>query len=150
MRDPLLALGCRDPVECISAAKAEDPRRREVADLFEAWWAAHNDKAMKVGALAEAVLRIINPHNHGTRHVATRLRQHVGTRAAGFVLTYAPGASAKIGGTYALWQAPDLGSKPDTPDTPDAAPNGPATKAATGVNGVSGKALDPEEWEALL
>lgn len=150
VRDPLLALGCRDPVDSIRAAKAEDPRRREVAELFEAWWAAHKDQAVKVGALADTVLRIVNPHNHGTRHVTTRLRQHVGTRAAGYVLTFVPGASAKLGGTYALKQASDLGSKPDTPFTPDAARDSPPDNAATGVNGVSGKAPDPDDWEIIL
>ena len=33
-RDPLLTLGCRDPVERIEALKANDPRRQRIAELF--------------------------------------------------------------------------------------------------------------------
>jgi hypothetical protein len=35
-RDPLLALGCRDPVERIDSVKADDPQRRQIVTLFEA------------------------------------------------------------------------------------------------------------------
>jgi hypothetical protein len=37
-RDPLLTLGCRDPVERMSEAKARDPFRQTVGALFAAWW----------------------------------------------------------------------------------------------------------------
>ena len=37
-RDPLLVLGCRDPVERIEALKANDPRRQRIAELFQVWW----------------------------------------------------------------------------------------------------------------
>src|SRR6185369_9181101 len=36
-RDPLLALGCRDPVERIAAMKAADPRRAKLVTLFDVW-----------------------------------------------------------------------------------------------------------------
>jgi hypothetical protein len=38
VRDPLLALGCQDPVERVSEAKERDGRRQTVADLFAIWW----------------------------------------------------------------------------------------------------------------
>ena len=40
-RDPLLTLGCRDPVERIEALKANDPRRQRIAELFQVWWEHH-------------------------------------------------------------------------------------------------------------
>jgi putative DNA primase/helicase len=148
VRDPLLALGCRDPVERIRAAKNEDPKRREVADLFTAWWQAHRDQPVRASSLDAAAARIINPHDRATRYLATRLRQHVGTRAAGYVLTYAPGTSSKVGGTYAL--RPTGEPKPHTPFTPDARQAGPEPDAANGVNGVSGTDAEPVAWEIEL
>jgi hypothetical protein len=35
-RDPLLALGCRDPAERIALLKADDPRRRALIEAFDA------------------------------------------------------------------------------------------------------------------
>ena len=40
-RDPLLTLGCRDPVERIEVLKANDPRRQRIGELFQAWWDHH-------------------------------------------------------------------------------------------------------------
>ncbi len=45
-RDPLLALGCRDPVERVSEAKANDPRRQRTAEILSSWWQAHSDQVL--------------------------------------------------------------------------------------------------------
>ncbi len=104
IRDPLLTLGCADPVQRIRDAKAGDPRRRFVADLFTAWWQKHENKAMKAADLAEPLQVMLNPQGRGRRYVAERLMQMNGTRCGGFVLIYQPPArdGAKNGGTYAL------------------------------------------------
>jgi hypothetical protein len=60
-RDPLLALGCQDPVERIEVLKANDPRRQRIAELFEAWWGQHGSSPQKVNQLAEVVIRIADP-----------------------------------------------------------------------------------------
>src|SRR5262249_59910496 len=36
-RDPLVNLGCRDPVERIQVLKANDARRQLIAELFQVW-----------------------------------------------------------------------------------------------------------------
>jgi len=87
VRDPLLTLGCQDPVEQVSAAKANDPRRRRVAELFATWWEHHQGQPMRAATLADPVRTIIDPQARGRQYVATRLVQLAGTRAAGFVLT---------------------------------------------------------------
>ena len=38
VRDPLLALGCRDPIERVSEAKQRDSRRQALFELFQLWW----------------------------------------------------------------------------------------------------------------
>ena len=41
MRDPLLALGCADPVAAISEVRERDPARVSLIALFEAWAEQH-------------------------------------------------------------------------------------------------------------
>ena len=101
-RDPLLALGCCDPVERISRVKADDPHRGEVVELFEAWHAHHGEKPTTVTNLAELVRASLDPHGRGRQHVASRLSRLAGTRAGGFVLTRQQAAGKWGASTYAL------------------------------------------------
>lgn len=41
VRDPLLTIGCCDPVERVAKTKANDPRRCAIVELFNAWWNSH-------------------------------------------------------------------------------------------------------------
>ena len=101
-RDPLLALGCRDPVERIDEIKSDDPHRRQVVELFEAWHALHDDKAVKATAIAEPVRALLDPQGRGRQFVAARLVQLAGTRAGGFVLTRQEAAGKWGKATYSL------------------------------------------------
>jgi hypothetical protein len=86
VRDPLLTLGCADPVERIEVLKANDPRRQRIAELYQVWWNQHGDDPVKAVALAEAVGNLIDPQGRGRQFIASYLSQLSGTRAAGFVL----------------------------------------------------------------
>jgi hypothetical protein len=101
-RDPLLALGCCDPVERIDRIKADDPRRRELVDLFETWEVHHGQKPTTAANLAEPVRALVDPQGRGRQHVASRLLQLAGTRAGGFVLTRQEAAGKWGASTYAL------------------------------------------------
>ncbi len=46
-RDPLLALGCADPVQRISEIKRDDPRLAQVVDFFTACHELYGERAMK-------------------------------------------------------------------------------------------------------
>ena len=59
-RDPLLALGARDPVDRIAEIKAADPRRRVLITAFDVWWAAHADTTLKASDLAPVVIEHID------------------------------------------------------------------------------------------
>lgn len=102
VRDPLLTLGCTDPVETIAKAKAHDPRRLRVAELFEAWFEIHHDLPMPASRLDETVRMILDPQGRGRQYLTTTLNAYVGTRAGGYVLTRqdAPGKWGHA--TYAL------------------------------------------------
>jgi putative DNA primase/helicase len=101
-RDPLLALGCRDPVERIEAVKSDDPHRRRVVDLFQTWHGHHADLPTKVADLAEPVRSMVDPQGRGRQFVAARLVQLTGTRAGGFVLTREEPTGKWGAATYSL------------------------------------------------
>ena len=61
VRDPLLALGCRDPVERVSEAKQRDGRRQAVADLFAIWWDKHHDHPVAIRQLHDDVKQALDP-----------------------------------------------------------------------------------------
>jgi hypothetical protein len=95
-RDPLLALGMRDPVDRVAEIKAADPRRRALVALFEAWRAAHGDEAMRASELSEKVIGHIDTKaGHRTdgslkvswQWVARFLERNINARVGGYVLT---------------------------------------------------------------
>jgi hypothetical protein len=102
VRDPLLALGCADPVERIDVAKAQDPRRQGLAELFGTWWDCHRGHAVKAANLADEVVELIDPQKRGRQFVASCLGRLAGTRAAGFVLTRQLPAGTWGAATYSL------------------------------------------------
>lgn len=101
-RDPLLTLGCRDPVERIETVKADDPQRRRIVELFETWAACHGERPIKATDLARQVRALVNPQGRGRQFTAACLIQLTGTRAGGFVLTRQAAAGKWGTATYAL------------------------------------------------
>ena len=101
-RDPLLALGCCDPIDRIDEIKSDDPRRRQIVEVFEAWDAHHGQRPVKAVALAEPVRALLDPRGRGRQHIAARLVQLVDTRAGGFFLTREKPAGKWSASTYSL------------------------------------------------
>jgi hypothetical protein len=101
-RDPLLALGCRDPIERIDEIKSDDPHRRRIVELFETWHAHHGDKPVKANAIAEPVRALLDPQGRGRQFMASCLVQRAGTRVGGFVLTRQEAAGKWGAATYCL------------------------------------------------
>jgi hypothetical protein len=103
VRDPLVALGCRDPVDRISALKARDPERQRVIALFAAWHDAHGDNPVKITDLVETVRNIADPNNRGRQYLARVIGGLSGTRLGGFVLERQdPTNNRKQGAQYRL------------------------------------------------
>jgi hypothetical protein len=136
-RDPLLTLGCQDPVERIEALKAHDPKRQRIAELFGAWWEHHGGDPVKISQLAEPVKAIADSQGRGRQYVATFIAGLAGTYAAGFVLTRQEGAGKWNAATYALKPAEaaeGIGHRthrthrPD-PGRPETAPGGSVPSA---------------------
>jgi hypothetical protein len=118
-RDPLLALGCQDPAMRVQAAKAADPRRQNIAELFTAWWQAHGPTPVAAAGLADAVQAVADPVGRGRQYLAARIRALDGTRAAGFVLTRSPSVETWNADLYALTKTRNAeGSGPASPIGP--------------------------------
>ena len=103
-RDPLLALGCRDPVLRVAEAKADDPRRRAVAAIFGAWWEHHRNRPVTANNLDDAVKAAADPADKGRQYLAARIRGLEDTRAAGFLLTRMPAEGKWSPDSYQLLQ----------------------------------------------
>jgi hypothetical protein len=87
VRDPLLALGCKDPVERITEDKRRDPGRQAIVAMFELWWERHRGSPVEVNRLDEGVKHVIDPHGRGRQFLAAYLEKLDGTRLGGFVFT---------------------------------------------------------------
>ena len=87
VRDPLLALGCCDPVARTSDSKRFDARRQAIADLFAVWLEKHGTAAVAIRDLHEAVKATADSHGRGRQFLASYLGSLTGTRLGGFVLT---------------------------------------------------------------
>ena len=102
VRDPLLALGCKDPADRVSEAKELDGRRQQIAELYEIWWNKHGGNPVAVRDLHDEVREVIDPQGRGRQYVSARLRTLSGTRMAGCILDR-QAAPGKWGvATYAL------------------------------------------------
>jgi hypothetical protein len=102
VRDPLLALGCRDPAKRVSEAKERDGRRQAVTDLFEIWWERHGDKPIALRHLHDDVKQAADPQGRGRHYLSSQLEKLAGTRMAGFVFTRQAPAGKWGVATYAL------------------------------------------------
>ena len=54
-RDPMLTLGCPDPVPRLHHEKERDPARGAIKDVFLTWWKHHHDDFVRASELDEAV-----------------------------------------------------------------------------------------------
>ena len=102
VRDPLLALGCQDPVARVSEAKERDGRRQAVAELFAIWWDKHHDQPVAIRQLHDDVKQALDPQGRGRQYLASQAEKLAGTRMAGFVFTRQAAAGKWGAATYAL------------------------------------------------
>jgi hypothetical protein len=92
IRDPLLDLGCQDPVQRIAQIKADDPRRKAIMEVFETWWLHHEGQPVKANDLHADVKQLLDPNatmiegntKYSRQRIARWLVQHKGTRVGGY------------------------------------------------------------------
>jgi hypothetical protein len=106
VRDPLLALGCPDPVDRVRQIKERDPARQRVIEMFATWWEAHRDSPIRVADLAAEVREIVDPSQRGRQYLARAIQGLIGTRQGGFTLERVAELpnKRKVGALYRLQQ----------------------------------------------
>jgi hypothetical protein len=96
VRDPLLALGCQDPVERVRDAKERDGRRQATAELFTIWYERHRDRPVAVRELHDDVRRAADPQGPGSP-ISDLLPRKACWHTRGRFRVHAPSASRKMG-----------------------------------------------------
>ena len=86
VRDPLLALGCQDPIARLNEIKARDPERQRIIELFNVWFDKHGTKPIKASELDPPVVEIADPRKQGRQYLARAIGNLAGTRQGGFLL----------------------------------------------------------------
>jgi hypothetical protein len=90
VRDPLIALGCTDPVRRMTEAKAADPERIAAAETLQLWHQKHGIKAVSAAELdSEIKLRVLPP-GAGDRALPARLTLLVGMEVDGLAIKAYP------------------------------------------------------------
>jgi hypothetical protein len=90
VRDPLIALGCQDPVARLNTTKVNDPARQKIANAFNTWWGAFGATAVsaKQVSLTPDIIDDLDLPKRSRQYVATVLVKLAGTRVAGFMLRH--------------------------------------------------------------
>jgi hypothetical protein len=161
VRDPLLTLGCPDPVNGAQRSKQSDPERVAKVEFFEAWFRHYGDDPMSVVKLLgghPSVAGLLDPHSRGRQWAATRLKKMDGSRIAGFELTASKGGDWSAT-TYRLQRSCEQprGAVEDGGKPSDRAPMPPKPRIGLVAreNGAThARWREPEYWatrrEALL
>jgi hypothetical protein len=92
--DPLLTLGCRDPIDRTAELKAADPQRMQLVEVFERWRICHAKDELKASDLNDAVLMLIDERaeqregglKYRRQTVQAFLAQCTDTMVAGYTL----------------------------------------------------------------
>lgn len=87
VRDPLLALGCRDPVERLVDAKKKDGQRQEIVEIFQLWQRFHQERPVTAHGLHQQLKQLIDPQKRGRQFVASQVAKLAGARVGGFTLS---------------------------------------------------------------
>jgi hypothetical protein len=80
VRDPLLALGCRDPVHRVAESKQRDVRRQELSSIFELWLRHHGHCPVTGHDLHDEVKARLDPQVRGRQFLAHKLETLAGAR----------------------------------------------------------------------
>jgi len=87
VRDPLLTLGCPDPVARLAELKVKDPDRIDILGIFQKWWEHHEDDWTAAARLNDEVVQLLlHGRKFSRQRINSEVRQLIGTRIADYVL----------------------------------------------------------------
>lgn len=123
VRDPFLALGCRDPVEAAQEAKQDDPLRQQNVERLMKWWECHEDNPVRKDDLDDELLDLFKPPGQvSPQGITAMIEGLVGVRVGGFTLTKLPKNSNWGKVYYQLQRTGDNAGAPHPAPTPREAP----------------------------
>jgi putative DNA primase/helicase len=131
IRDPLLALGCRDVVARQSELKRRDPGRRNLAELFEAWWDEFHNQYVLLSQLTDKIKELIDPGQKRPKKIANYINGLRNTQQGGFRFEVIEPAGKWSANQYTMTKIEE--EKPAAPESPAAtAPAQPESPADIG------------------
>lgn len=113
VRDPLLTLGCADPVERISEVKGKDQRRGRAVEILSTWWGKHRSTPVKASEIHEDVRAVIDPQSRGRQFVTRVVENLIGTQVGGLTMTVQRGAGRWAVATYAVLRTDPTSDRPE-------------------------------------
>ncbi|MCF3935319.1 hypothetical protein L1787_18145 [Acuticoccus sp. M5D2P5] len=125
VRDPLLALGCQDPVARIGETKSRDTERQQVIQAFEVWWSERGSEPVAARDLSDDVRTALNLQKRSRQFIASTLDALSGTRMGGYVLTRQKPSSKWSVIKYALERTSWHHEHADDPDATQAPGSSP-------------------------
>jgi hypothetical protein len=89
VRDPLVALGCVDPIARQEELKKRDPRRQKIAAVFNLWWDKHQNNEIIATEVHDDIQHLIDPPTENKKEpsrqrIANYLVSLEGTQLDGF------------------------------------------------------------------
>jgi hypothetical protein len=103
-RDPLMALGCLDPVQRIADLKADDPMRQGIAEIFQTWFDIHGSTLIKFRDLDPRVRCLLGKNRQSQ---VTALQRLENARTGGFLLKAVNAQGYWGKKKYSISQTPD-------------------------------------------
>ncbi len=86
VRDPLLALGCLDPVERLDMIKANDPERAAIVEFLSAWRQVYGDKSIRIRDLRSDVLAALPARARSRQAFARFVNELTQTRIGNYLV----------------------------------------------------------------
>ena len=84
-----------------------------MVQLFNVWWEHHQGKEVKISELHSNVQTLADPANRGRQYLTAKIRNLVGTRLGGFVLTHYTTKGTWSADRYSLSQTKPAGVPDD-------------------------------------
>lgn len=89
-RDPLLALGCQDPIARQATLKDVDPEREHYSVICATWHGCHRDEFKTAEQLNRTVKELIVPGQHHRQRLASAVSRMAGLSINGFKVERRP------------------------------------------------------------
>jgi hypothetical protein len=84
VRDPLVALGCKDVIARHDELKERDPERQKIAAVFAKWWEKHQNAAITYAKVDASIHGIIDPKKQSRQLIVQFLDGLDNTRLGNF------------------------------------------------------------------